>query len=149
VVNPPVSLNRFKATAVLGSQNGSELPPPVAPSLMFRHLLGRRLLQGVLACYALILATVMVAPCLSDVPLGPLCSSKASNGWTKSIPTDDGPTSDVLACAACLPLQLTAAAVPGLPIPAFDTELWWLMPPTPFIDPLRVALPPARGPPFV
>lgn len=116
---------------------------------MFRHLLGLRLLQGVLACYALVVAAATVAPCLSDVPLGPLCSSAANNAWAKPTPTSDGPTSDVLACAACLPLQLTAAAAPVLPIPSFDTELWWLMPPTPFIDPLRVALPPARGPPFV
>ena len=118
---------------------------------MSRHRFSRssrRLHHGVLASYLLVLAVAMLSPWLGDAPLAPLCRG-AGSVWAAATPAGDGPDGRTLDCAACLPLQLTATAATALQSPALGPDLARPPRPTPFIDPLRVALPPARGPPLV
>jgi len=117
---------------------------------MHAHRFSRRAHLAVLACYLWVLAVAGVSPWLGDAPLGPLCRGAAGTVAAAVAPAGgDGPAGDTLDCAACLPLQLTASAAAAPPARAIGPGH---APPAPtllFIDPLRVALPPARGPPLV
>ena len=121
--------------------------PPLTPH-MSRQSSSRRLHLCVLASYLLVMAVAALSPWLGDAPLGPLCRSGAGTAWATAAPADADPTGHALDCAACLPLQLTAARPPGHLAPVFDSDSWRAVPPMPFTDPYRVALPPARGPPL-
>lgn len=128
------------------------LVPPLHPSLpvMPAHRFSRRTHLAVLACYLWVLAAASVSPWLEDAPLGPLCrGGGGSFAAAMAAAAADGPSADTLDCAACLPLQLVASAATTLPAGAIGPDHERPLPPVPFIDPLRVALPPARGPPFV
>lgn len=114
---------------------------------MSAHRHNRRLHVWVLASYLLVMAVAALSPWLGEAPLGPLCRSGASAGWAAV--AGDGPDSDTLHCAACLPLQLASTLPRDLPLPSLAADSWRAQSHMPFIDPHRVALPPARGPPLV